>query len=501
MFINQKCLTTRLPIVLIAILSLLGSLMMGCGADSGLDPAVEAPQVQRDLAQIKEEGVLRAITTYSPTSYFLYRGQPMGFEYDLLERFAKELGVKLEIVVAEDLNMLIDMLNRGDGDLIAHGLTVTEPRKEYVTFTRHHFVTHQALVQRKPAGWRKMKVHHIEKQLISDALNLVGDTVHVRANSAYFQRLQNLSAEIGGGIHIDTVSGSLSTTEIIHMVRRGEIRYTVADYNIASIIQTAHPELHIETPVSLSQRVAWAVRQNSPKLENRINDWIEGMKEQAEYYVLYNKYFKSPKNYRRRIKSPFFSKTSGQISRWDDLIQRYSESLGWDWRLISSLVYQESRFDPAQRSWAGARGLMQLMPATARELRVSNVSDPQQNIRGGIRYLERMYAHWEEISDSLQRIKFAMASYNVGLGHVLDAQRLTDKYDQDPFVWDGNVEVYLRKLSRRKYYQDPVVKYGYARGEEPYRYVREIFQRYEHYRRFVPADPSEELPDQISMAE
>jgi membrane-bound lytic murein transglycosylase F len=468
-------------------------ILWGCGPErvGTVDPEVEEPQVKRDLEAIQEDGVLKAITTYTPTSYFLYRGDPMGFEYELLERFAEDLGVELEMVIAEDLNDLFDQLNRGEGDLIAHGLTITRPRKAFVKFTHHHFVTHQTLVQRKPEGWRRMSGARVEKALISNALDLIGDTVHVRAHSSYYQRLQNLNEEVGGGIHVDTVSGKLSTSEIIQMVLDGKIEYTVADHNIASITQTYYQDLDISTPVSFSQRIAWAVRKNSPRLQQRLNQWIEAMKEKVDYYVIYNKYFKNRRAFRRRVKSPFFSKNSGQISRYDTLIQQHSDEMGWDWRLVSALVYQESRFDPLQRSWAGAQGLMQLMPGTARELRVSNTADPAQNLRGGTRYLARMHEKWESIPDSVQRIKFALASYNVGLGHVLDAQRLADKYGADPSQWDDNVEDYLLMLSQRKYYRDPVVKYGYARGREPYRYVRDIIRRYQHYCRFIPLHPNE----------
>lgn len=448
---------------------------------------ITEPQVARDFEEIKESGVLRAITVYSSTSYFLYRGEPMGFEYELLERFAESQGLELETVIAEDIDDLFNLLNRGEGDVIAHGLTITKPRRELVDFTRHHFTTYQTLVQRKPDGWRNMKVHQIEDRLISDPIDLIGKVVHVRQRSSYYQRLENLSEELGDDIYIETVPGNLSTSEIIRMVADGDINYTVSDHNIAAINQGYYRNLDVGTRLSSNQRIAWAVRKNSPQLQQMLDCWIEAGKKTAEYHVIYNKYFKNKRSYRRRIESDLYSKNSGKISRYDSLIKAYSDNLGWDWRLTASLVYQESRFDPSERSWAGAKGLMQIMPATARELGVSNPADPRQSIRGGTRYLKQMYNAWEHIPDSIQRIKFAMASYNCGLGHVLDAQRLADKYGADPTVWDQQVEVYLRQLSKRKFYTDEVVKYGYARGREPYRYVRDIFARYTHYERLIQA--------------
>ena len=159
--------------------------------------------------------------------------------------------------------------------------------------------------------------------------------------------------------------------------------------------------------------------------------------------------------------------------------------MGWDWRLVKALIYQESKFNVNGKSWAGAIGLMQLMPATAKGLGVKDVHDPEQNIKAGITYLKRMYENWNEIPDSIQRIKFSMASFNAGYGHVQDAQNLTKKYNGKELVWDNGVDYYILNLSKSKYYNDPVVKHGYVRGSEPYNYIIEIFNRYQHYKEFA----------------
>lgn len=256
-----------------------------------VDPDAAFPMVDRDLENIQESGVLRAITVNSETSYFLYRGQPMGFEYELLTRLADHLGVRLEIVPAHDLDELINMLNRGEGDLIAHGLTITKPRKQYIDFTKYLYLTKQVLVQRKPEDWRNWKLHEIERTLVSDPIELIEDTVSVRLASAYHDRLKNLEQEIGGDIYIDTVSGDLSTGRIIKKVVEGELDYTVADDNIAEINSAYYPILDVSTPISFSQRAAWAVRKNAPNLRQALNTWIEEMRQKTDYYVIYNKYF------------------------------------------------------------------------------------------------------------------------------------------------------------------------------------------------------------------
>jgi membrane-bound lytic murein transglycosylase F len=460
------------------------------------DDSNESALVQRvvDLDEIKERGTLRAMTTYSATSYFLYRGVPMGYEYELLERFADYLDVELEIVVSDDIDSMFYHLNRGEVDLIAHGLTITQDRKEEVNFSNYLYLVNQVLVQRKPENWRQMSWSAIESHLIGDPIELIGDTISIRKNTSYFERLQNLSDEIGGEIHIDTLPGRLSTDEIIQAVVTGEIKYTIADNNLAAINASYYPILDIDVPISFSQRIAWAVDKGSEDLLSAMNEWIAGMKKESDYYVIYNKYFKNQRDFRRRVRSEFFSINNNRISEYDELIQRYATRLGWDWRLLASLIYQESRFEPGASSWADASGLMQIMPATAEELGIEDRTNPEQSIRGGTQYLARMYDEFEDIPDSLERTKFAMASFNAGLGHVEDARRLAQKRGLDPNVWDENVAKMILALSYPKNFNDAVVRHGYVRGIEPFTYVAQIMERYGHYQQFI------ELGDNVSLA-
>lgn len=437
------------------------------------------------LEKIKSDGNLTALTTYSGTSYFLYRGQPMGFEYDLLKRFADYLDVELEIVVSQNIDSLFSDLNNSEIDLVAHGITITSDRKEKVNFTDYLYLTHQVLVQRKPENWRQMKWSAIESELVHDAIELIGDTVSVRENSSYFRRLQNLSREVGGTIHIDTLPGHLSTDEIIKMVVDGDIKYTVADDNIARINASYYHILDIDVPISFSQRIAWAVSPESPELLNEINSWLTNMKDKVDYYVIYNKYFKNQRNFRKRVQSDFYSLTNNRISQYDELIKENSENVGWDWRLVASQIYQESRFDPKASSWAGAGGLMQIMPAVADDLGVENRMNPEQSIEGGTRFLKRLWDRFEAVEDSVQRIKFTLASYNCGYYHVLDARTLAEMNNLDPNRWDDNVEEMILELSYPDNYNKEGIKYGYVRGIEPYTYVRQIFERYNHYKEFI----------------
>ena len=475
---------------LVFIIAFAGSILYSCSSTTAEDEKEDLEVQEVSLAdiglqEIRERGTLRAMTTYSATSYFLYRGEPMGYEYELLKRFTDYIDVDLEIIVTDDIDSMFYELNKGNVDLIAHGLTITQERKHEVAFTDYLYLVNQVLVQRKPENWRSMNWSAIESQLVQDPIELIGDTVSVRMNTSYLQRLENLSEEIGGDIHIDTLPGAISTDEIIKMVVDGEIEYTIADNNIASINASYYPILDIEVPISFSQRVAWAVRPNAEELLATLNEWINSMKKQTDYYVIYNKYFKNRRDFSRRVRSEFYSINNNRISQYDPLIKEYAIEIGWDWRLLASLIYQESKFKPNAQSWAQASGLMQIMPATAEELGITDRTDPEQSLRGGTQYLDQLSENFQDIPDSVQQLKFTMASFNAGLGHVFDARRLAEKRGLDPNVWDGNVADMMLDLSYPKYYNDPVVYYGYVRGIEPYTYVNQIFERYGHYQKFI----------------
>ena len=223
---------------------------------------IKEATISRDFDEIVADGKLKVLIAYSATSYFLYRGQTMGYEYELLNRLAKKLDLELELKVSRNLDEMLDELNNGDVDMVAHGLAITQERKKEVAFIDYLYLTKQVLVQRKPTNWRKLTVDNIKASMIQDPIELIGDTVSVRKNSSYLKRLQNLSKEIGGQIIIDSLEGSLSTDEIIKQVVDKKIKYTVADGNLARINASHYLILDVSIPVSFSQRISWAVRKS-----------------------------------------------------------------------------------------------------------------------------------------------------------------------------------------------------------------------------------------------
>jgi membrane-bound lytic murein transglycosylase F len=439
-----------------------------------------------NLDIIRSKGILRVVTEYNSISYFIYRGQPLGFQYEMLQDLANHMDLDLEVSVSNDLEQNFLDLGESKVDLIAMSLTVTSERKEEVAFTVPLLQTRQVLVQRKPDQWEQMNSRQLESQLIRNQLNLTGKEVHVQAGSVYADRLSTLSDEIGGGIVINEVQ--LESEQLVHRVALGEIDYAICDENVGLVNTTYFPQLDVGTAISFPQHVAWAVHPGSDSLKAEIDEWLTTYRNTRNYALLYNKYFKNRHSY-RSIHSEYYTLGSGKISQYDEIIKKESERIGWDWRLLASLIFQESRFNPQAESWAGAYGLMQLMPTTARNYGITKTSPASDQIRAGtsfIKWLDNRFV--DEVSDPDERIKFILASYNIGYGHIQDARRLAERYEEDPDIWFGCVEEWLLKKSDPKYYTDQVVKHGYARGIETYNFVKEVIGRFEHYKNIVNSD-------------
>ncbi len=435
-----------------------------------------------DLDIIKDKGKIVVLTDFNSTSYFIYRGQPMGYQYELLQELADYFGLGLEVIVSNDLNNSFYKLEKGEVDLIAANLTITKQRKKIMDFTIPHSKTRQVLVQRKPDNRESPDNNSPEPVLIRDQLDLAGKTVYVQANSSHAFRLKNLSDEIGENINI--IETKEEVEHLISLVASGEIDYTVSDENVAQVNQSYYQNIDIETPVSFHQNLAWAVRNNSGKLLTEINTWLDQFKNTRKYKLIYAKYFQNSRS-ANIIESDYYALSSGRISAYDEYIKKYSEEIGWDWKLIASLMYQESRFRPDVRSWAGAFGLMQFMPSTASRFGIGPNSSNEQQIRAGVKFLMWLEEKFDSVEDRDERIKFTLAAYNVGLGHIIDARNLAEKNGSNPDIWENNVDNYLLSKSDPEYYNDPVVKYGYCRGKETYAYVRDIMERYEHYRNLI----------------
>lgn len=447
---------------------LLLSVAMGC-----INRQSQVNEPKYDLEQIQDSGVLRVLTLYSSTSYYQYRGQEMGFQYELAEQFAAYLGVKLEVIVARNVQELTTLLLEGKGDLITYNLPVTNEWKDSIEYCGEETITHQVLVQRN--RWKPGP--------LKDVTELIGKEVYVKPGR-YYLRMNNLNQEVGGGIIIHKEDNdSLSLEDLITLVAQGKIDYTVADNDVAKLNQTYYPNLEVSMAVSHDQRASWAVRKECTQLAEAVNRWHEENTTSPKYTASMKRYFEMSK---AKIFYPIMSVSQGKISPYDSLFKQYAKTINWDWRLLASLAYTESNFDTTAVSWAGAKGLMQLMPRTARAMGVPEgmEQNPEESIKGAVKYIGLTTSTFSGIPQP-ERMKFILAAYNSGNGHIMDAMALAEKYGADKHVWDDNVEKYILLKSNEEYFSDPVCKHGYFRGIETYNFVREIIQRYNRYKEVI----------------
>jgi len=427
-----------------------------------------------DLNEIKSRGKIIALTLNTSTSYFIFKGHPIGFEYEMLKRFTNQIGVDLEIKLISDVHTMFDLLAKGEGDIIACNLAVTRERLEKANFSSPYNFTKLVLVQRQ------------DKLDVFKPLDLEGKRVFVNMPSPSYERLVHIQKEMGISFEIVEAPGYIGPERLIEKVAKGEIDYTVVDDNLADLNATYFNNIDVSVQLSFPVQVGWAVRKNSSALLHAINDWFERDRNSSQHAYIYQKYFEAPKEKWEEYNGEYSTLKGNRISHYDELIKEYSDIINWDWRLIAAQMYEESKFQEDARSWAGAFGLMQFMPETAHQYGVDSSSSPRDHIKAAIIHLNRLEDFWQErIPDQNNRIHFTLASYNAGLGHVLDAVSLAIELGYDPFLWENNVAECIKLKSQKEYYSSTLVKHGYCRGEEPVAYVKKILEQYNHYSQVI----------------
>jgi membrane-bound lytic murein transglycosylase F len=465
------------------------------------DGTVASPA--HDWAAIRARDTLRVVAPFNSTTYFIYRGLPLGYEYELLKRFAEDKKLKLKWTVVQSRDSLFRMLADGRADVVAARLIPMPEDSGRALFTRALYHTDPVLVQRKGlpgAAAAKLpnpadtmlkpgpaepgpKPIPVLARLVRSPADLRGQRITLPAESPYVPTLLELEDDISGDITVVEVEKSAEA--IVREIAKGNVAYTVVDADVAKLQGAQFKNLLVAPVLGASKKVAWAVRRDSHQLLDTLNAWIDDEPTKRVFAQLYKKYYVDQRSYLQRMTSPYFTSRTGTLSPYDSLLKLQAPKLGWDWRLLGSQMYQESRFDPNAKSWVGARGLMQLMPATARQFGVRAITNPAQNIEGGVRYLAWLEKFWaKRLEDPAERLKFMLASYNAGAGHVEDAQRLAEKHGDDAKKW-ADVSYWMLQLSKQEYYADPVVRFGFCRGLEPVSYVSIILDRFQHYRQFV----------------
>jgi len=432
-------------------------------------------------------------TVYSPTTFFIVRGDTMGYDYDRICDLAKEKGIDVEFRVAPNLNSLIGMLSAGEVDVIAAQVPNSGNYRQKVINCGSINETRPVLVQ------------HSGSNKVTDIAQLSGSDVYVEAHTSLEQVMTHVNSQLGGTVNVHALpEDSVSTDDLLDMVSQGKIPYTIVDSDIAQFNAAYYDSIDVSLTMGTAQTSSWAVSLTNKWLADSIDAWCNSSNGRTYSKAALERYMKKsrvnenepdlsnelPQIGSRRPSgarwSPHYSgpvRSSGPVSpsSYDQLFQRYGGSSTWDWRLLSAVARVESNYNPNARSWAGARGLMQVMPGTARGHGVNPemLYDPEVNVRLGAQILRELNKTFQgRVHDSNERLKFVLASYNAGAGHVLDAIALAQKYGRDPHVWYGNVEEMLLWKSNPQYYNDPVCKYGYCRGRETVNYVKSVLGRY-----------------------
>jgi membrane-bound lytic murein transglycosylase F len=427
--------------------------------------------VRADLDAIRKRGVLRVLTRNSSTTYFLYKGEELGFEYELVREFARTLGVRLEIVVPPSREALLNYLREGKGDLAAAGFTVTPERRQEFAFTApYNRVSELLIVPAKDHTTRSLADLHDRK-------------IAVRRSSSYYQTLAPLQARYG--FELEPVPEDQETEDILDAAGAGRVTATVADSNIIDVELTYNDAIRVVGPIGEPRDVAWMVRKDQPRLQAAASRFIRRIYRSTFYNQAVTKYFKNEHQMRAAASEERSDKT-GRLSPYDLVVKKYATIYEFDWRLVTAQMYQESHFDPRARSWAGALGLMQVMPQTARELDAGDMRQPEQGISAGVKLLARYAAIYREPEISeLDRLHFALAAYNCGPGHVADGRRLAADLKLDPTRWSGHVEKAMPLLAKPRFAR--TARHGYCRCGEPVKYVDAIQSRYESYSTLIAA--------------
>ena len=414
-----------------------------------------------DLKEIKKKGKLTVLIENSSLSFFEYRGKKLGFEYEILDAFAKSINLPLELKVVSNSKDFFRLLNDGEGDILGANLAISLADKKIINYSEPFYFAEQVLIQRQ------------NDTLIREPLDLIEKTIYVRKNSCFQKRLSSIQEEIGSKIAVKTFDNDPITEDLIEKVANGEINYTLAHENLARISKELHPNLNIQTKISFKQKIAFALRLKSPKLKKSLDLFLEKYCESNEFKELKKKYFDYLSN---QVVIDFTFK-NGNLSPFDDLFKDAANKYSWDWKILVAISHKESRFNPNARGLGGAFGLMQFMPLTGRIYGVGPSSTPKEQIDAAMKMLDKTYRSWSSVPDPEQRMKFTLGSYNAGRCHIEDAQKLARDNGLNPDLWDGNVELMVKKLSDPEYYGSARLRCGAYRGGAV-SYVRTIYSNY-----------------------
>jgi len=418
-----------------------------------------------DLEQIKRKGKLTILIENNSLSFYEQKGEKLGFEYEILKAFAKSIHLPLEVKVIFNTDDLFRLLHNEEGDIAAANLAISFSNSKMIDYSLPYYFSEQVLIQREG------------DDLVKNPVELGKKNIYVRKNSCFEKRLIALEEEIGTKINIRTFDYDPITEDLIRKVANKEINYTLAHENMARLTSKSYSNLDVNVKISMKQKIAFALRSSSPELKKELNQFLSKYCKTDEFSELKKKYFDYIES--NPIVTNYWPKEN--LSPYDDLFKSAAKKYSWDWKMLTAISHQESRFNPNAVGIGGSFGLMQFMPRIGRAYGISPNSSPKEQIDASIELLNKIYLSWDNITNSDQRIKFTLASYNAGKCHIQDAQKLASKEGLNPLIWDNNVELMIYKLADPKIYKSSDIRCGAYRGGAV-DYVRIIYSKYQSWR-------------------
>jgi membrane-bound lytic murein transglycosylase F len=412
------------------------------------------------LNDVLDSGVLKVGTTYGLTTYYNGATGPVGFEYELADGFAQYLGVKLEVFPYYTLSELFPQLQNQHLDLIAAGISVSPERARKFKFGPGYQRVSEKLVFKQGKIWPR------DISTLNGNLLVVSGSSHSESLRAYQQLNEQLTWQ---------ETDDKDVEELLEMVLSEELDYTIADSNILALMRRRYPELSIGFSVSPEQDIAWAVnKEQDDSLLAALIEYKGVIQSNGVLATLEDKYFGHLRQFNYVDTVEFIKAAKQTLPTYRPWFQAYANDL--DWRLIAAMSYQESHWQPDAVSVTGVRGMMMLTLDTAKDLGIESRLDPEQSIKGGATYLSNLNQRIPDRIEYPDRLWFALAAYNIGLGHLEDARVLTDRQGANPDLWI-DVKIRLLQLRQKIYYK--TTNYGYARGNEAVIYVDNIRRYYD----------------------
>ena len=422
------------------------------------------------LDKIKAKKRLDVVILNSPTTYYAGSEKELGFEYELISEFAEDLGVELNLQVVFTVSEALQKSREGLGDITVAGLTVTEDRKKEFKFgPQYHTVKEQLICS---------SAMYKSKTFPRDLEDLAGLKIVVGKDTSYETTLNELKKTIEGFDFNTTME--YSTEQLLDLTHKREIDCTVADSSVFMINQRYYPKLVRALVLSERKSLAWIIRKGDESLNEVLYKWLNTYERSGDMAELRDHYFSFLSIFDYYDTSIFYERLKKRLPKYKKYFIAAGKKYDLPWMLLAAQSYQESHWNPLATSHTGVRGMMMLTNNTAKLLGVKNRIDVKQSIFGGAKYLRVIEKRLAPEITGKNRWAFAMASYNVGLGHVWDAQKLAIKLNKNPHSWIDIKEV-LPLLEQKKYYRK--LKYGYARGNEPVRYVDAIQNYYDIIRK------------------